>query len=55
MYFTLCIAFLQTMDYYSPYELTSFIFILPYFLFTHLITDWIIEKQEKKVILLNLI
>lgn len=55
LYATLCIVILQTMDFYSPYELTSFIFLLPYFLFIHLITNWIIDMQEKRVLLINLI
>lgn len=45
MYATLCIAILQALDFYSPYELTSFIYVLPYFLLIHLITDWIIDLQ----------
>jgi hypothetical protein len=55
MYLALSIGFLQTLDYYSPYQITSFTFVVPYFLFGHLITDWILDLQEKKAILLNLI
>jgi hypothetical protein len=55
MYFTLCIGILQSTDCYSNAELTSFTYVISYFILSHFVSDWIIAWQRKRAILVDLV
>lgn len=55
MYFTLAIAILHTFDFYSPNQVTSFTFLFPFCILLHYISDWILDWQNNRAILMNLV
>lgn len=55
MYFTLAIAILQTLDFYSPNQVTSFTFLFPFCVILHFISDWILDWQNSRAVLINLV
>ena len=48
-------AFLQTMDYYSNYQLTTLTFLVPFLVIFNLLMKWIHNKRLTQLLSLNLV